>query len=83
MFKAIAKLLHIPEVKRNNYADPLLERLWQQDRVIQELTQRLEREQESHRRTRAVYRSVLGVLRKKFVGIDVMISQAAREYDRK
>lgn len=48
---------------------------------IEDLERLLEKEKTAHRRTRTVYRRVIGALRMKFVGVDVLISQLAKEYD--
>lgn len=50
---------------------------------IETLEERLAKEQASHRRTRAVYRRVIDMIRLKFVGVDEIISYVAREYDKK
>ena len=50
-------------------------------REIEDLELLLEREKAAHRRTRVVYRRVIDALRMKFVGVDVLISQIAKEYD--
>lgn len=48
---------------------------------IDELERRLDKEREAHRRTRTVYRRVIDAMRMKFIGVDVMISKIAKEYD--
>lgn len=83
MLKGLINIIsgkHEPAIRA--YADPLLEKVWQQQRVITELTERLEKEKESHRRTRCVYRNVLQAVRAKVVDIDIMVSRAASAYDR-
>ena len=50
-------------------------------REVEELERKLAKEQESHRRTRAVYRRVIDAIRLKFVGIDAIISAVAKDYD--
>lgn len=50
---------------------------------IETLEERLAKEQASHRRTRAVYRRVIDMVRLKFIGVDEIISYVAKEYDKK
>lgn len=81
MFKAlVSKISNAPIF---NLPTPDQEKLWQANRVIAELTARLEAEQEAHRRTRNVYRNVINQVKPKIVDIDVMVSREAKRYDEK